>query len=59
MAIRNHLGQCFSKFRQLRTTSLEVGAHADHNRKFPNTQKGMQVKLGTEAENNMLHRKWR
>jgi hypothetical protein len=36
--------QCFSNFRQSRTTSQAVGAQADDLRKIPYTQKSMQVK---------------
>jgi hypothetical protein len=35
--------QCLPKFRQWRTSSYAVGAHADHLRKIPHIQKCMQV----------------
>jgi hypothetical protein len=43
MKLRGALEQCFSDFRQSRTTSQAVGAHTDHIFKIPYTKKCMQV----------------
>jgi hypothetical protein len=37
------MDQCFSTSLQSRTTSQAVGAHADHLRKIPHTQKYIQM----------------